>query len=105
VVPNPPTPEPDVPVVPVVSTDTIDAFTTAVNANMRPVYLETARKLDAGELATAEAMIADETGRFDSMFDKATQPLANREQRETNTGGPWTPKRAADYRRKIAGER
>lgn len=81
---------------------TISTFSRSVDSALRKVYLETADKLDAGEIKTIEAMIANESGRFDDAFDEAAQALADREKRETQPG--WTPEKAAAYRRKIAGE-
>lgn len=99
-VPSPPNPEPDIPV----AAGTITAFESAAGSALRATYLETADKLDAGQLKTAEAMIADESARFDAAFDKAAQAIANREQKETNTGGKWTPPRASEWRKKMARE-
>jgi apolipoprotein N-acyltransferase len=98
---DPPEPKPDIIVAPI-EADTATGFGNAVAAATRETYRETARKLEAKLLTTPEAMIADESKRFDDAFDKAAQGLANREQRETQPG--WTPEKAAAYRRKLAGE-
>lgn len=101
--PEPSPPEPDVPgpVAPI-EAGTISVVQKAVGDAIRRTYRETADMQDAGKLATPEAMIADESARFDKYFDDAVQALANREQAETQPG--WTPKKSAAYRRSVAGE-
>ena len=93
-------PEPDVPGP--VTVGTISTVEKAIGDAIRRTYRETADLQDAGKLQTAEAMLADESARFDRHFDAAVQALANREQAETQPG--WTPKKSAAYRRKVAGE-
>lgn len=103
--PKPNPPEPPAPV----AIGTITTVQGAVGDAIRKTYLETADMQDAGKLTTPEAMIADESARFDRNFDEAVQALANRE--ELETGGKdkqgrslWTPRKSAEYRRKVAGE-
>lgn len=96
--PGPGPVEPDV-----TAAATIASTVDAIDSALRKTYIETAERLESGSIKTAEALIADESARFDDAFDKAVQGLADREQRETQPG--WTPQKAAEFRRKAAGER
>lgn len=85
------------------ATATIASTVDAIDSALRKTYIETANRLESGSIKTFEAMVADESARFDDAFDKAVQGLADREKRETVPG--WTPQKAAEFRRKAAGER
>ena len=96
--PVPPSPEPEVPV----AEASIDGLTGAFNAELRAAYLKGAAKLRSGEWKTATDYVSGQTALIDDAFDRAAQPLADREQAETGKG--WSPAKSATYLESIARE-